>query len=175
MRLILSDSGKLRSPSSNVLRRRPDTPGTGSSQYPRHRRRMNIEKPRRISGSFCPAGYHRTISSCGTGRSFGRVGENLLTGVACPAVSNCCKATLFLRRLRRAAPTCVGPKKPNNRPPQRIRTYLFRIQPKAGFVAVDLELEKGVRCAARDFEFAVLFFQRAGVSLENDQEIAVEP
>jgi hypothetical protein len=27
----------------------------------------------------------------------------------------------------------------------------------------------------RDFEFAVLFFQRAGVPLENDQEIAVEP
>jgi hypothetical protein len=36
-----------------------DIPRTSPSQYPRYRRRMNIEKPRRISRSFCPIGHHR--------------------------------------------------------------------------------------------------------------------
>jgi hypothetical protein len=53
----------LREPNSprttgNASHGRPDGPGTGSSQYPRNRRRMNIEKPRGISASFGALRHH---------------------------------------------------------------------------------------------------------------------
>jgi hypothetical protein len=39
--------------------RHPARPGSSPSRYPRHCRRMNVEKSGRLIGSFCPIGYHR--------------------------------------------------------------------------------------------------------------------
>src|SRR5260370_19798698 len=58
-RLGITNSGECWQVRIIALHLYPDTPGTGSSQKPRHCSRMNIEKSGGVSASFSARQYHR--------------------------------------------------------------------------------------------------------------------